>query len=529
MAAGATSAIARRTLADSRVRDLSFAALFALVTFSSASAYRSDYPTLHERLNFAHTFGGNASVRLFYGEPFDLLTVGGFTAWRAGGFLTIFAALSGMLAAVRALRGEEDRGSAELLIAAPLSRSRAFASALAGCATALCGIWAVLTLALLAARLPAGESAYLASATLAPAAVFLGVGALASQIAPSRRVALELAGGALMAALVVRVAADTTSLHWLRWLSPLGWSEQMRPFTGARPAVLALPAAAALLAGGAAWRIWLRRDLGSGLLASRDSAEPRLRGLSSATAFALRSERVSFAVWVLGSGFFAFVIGVISKTVSSVGISSSLRRQLARVGVSSLTPAGYIGLCFLFFLLFVSAFACAQIAAARHEESEERLQALLALPLGRARWLGGRLGLALAGIVVLSLADATLAWAGAAAAHAGVSFTSMLEAGVNCVPVAVLFLGLAALAFALLPRASGAIAYGLLAVAFIWQLLSGVLQAPHWLRGLSPFDHVGLAPEQPLQLGAAGVMLALALLLAALALGAFRRRDLVGA
>src|SRR5271169_1968186 len=106
----ATRAIARRTLADSRVRDGSYALLFALLAFSTVSAYRTDYPTLADRLSFAHAFAGNTSLRLFYGEPFDLLSVGGFVAWRAGGFLAILAAMWGILAAVRALRGEEDTG-----------------------------------------------------------------------------------------------------------------------------------------------------------------------------------------------------------------------------------------------------------------------------------------------------------------------------------------------------------------------------------------------------------------------------------
>ena len=52
-----------------------------------------------------------------------------------------------------------------------------------------------------------------------------------------------------------------------------------------------------------------------------------------------------------------------------------------------------------------------------------------------------------------------LAWAGAASQGADVSLARMLEAGANCLPVAVLFLGLGALALALAPRAGTTIAY----------------------------------------------------------------------
>ena len=72
-----------------------------------------------------------------------------------------------------------------------------------------------------------------------------------------------------------------------------------------------------------------------------------------------------------------------------------------------------MGFSFLFFVLAVSLFACSQIAAARHEEAEQRLETLLALPVGRGRWLGGRLVLAAAAASAISVSAGVLAWAGA--------------------------------------------------------------------------------------------------------------------
>jgi ABC-2 type transport system permease protein len=530
MAVSAIRAIARRKLADSRARNYSFALLFALVAYANVVGYRNTYPTLKDRLGFAHAFGGNASARLFYGKPYDLLTVGGYSAWRIGGFVSILAAMWGLLAAVRALRAEEDAGREELVRAGLVSRRDAYLAALLATGVGALVLWLALFLGFAGARLPVGGSAYLGLSTVSAVPVFVGVGALASQLAPTRRLAIELSTAVLTVALVLRVIADTSSgLDWLRWTTPLGWAEELRPFTGARAEVLLLPIAACAVLLGVAGLISVRRDVGNGLLTVRDSAPPRPRLLSSPTALALREERGSFAGWFLGIGFFALIIGLISTAVSSASISESLQRQLQKLGAVSITkPSGYIGLSFLFFVLAVSLFSCAQIAAARHEEAEERLETLFALPVDRHRWLAGRLALALAGAVALSLAAGVLAWAGAALQNAHVSLESMLEAGANCLPVALLFLGLAALAFALLPRASVGIAYGLVAVAFVWQLFGGLLGAPHWLLDLSPFQHVGLVPAQAFKLEAAAIMLALAALSAGAALWLFRRRDLVG-
>ena len=92
-----------------------------------------------------------------------------------------------------------------------------------------------------------------------------------------------------------------------------------------------------------------------------------------------------------------------------------------------------------------------------------------------------------------------------------------------------LFLGLAALAYGLLPRASSGIAYGLVVLAFLWQLFGALLGAPKWLVDATPFEHVGLVPATAFRPVSAVVMLVLGVLAGAAGVVAFRRRDIVGA
>jgi ABC-2 type transport system permease protein len=528
---GPARAVARRAFRDARIRTISFAYLFAAIAYIQPVSYRHAYPTLASRLAFAHSFADNKAIRLFYGEPFDLLTVGGYSAWRVGGTLAIFAAVWGLLAAVRALRTEEDTGRMELVLAALIGRRSVYLAALAAIAAGVVILWLADFAGSVLAGLPAGGSAYLALATASVVPVFVGVGAVASQAAPTRRVALELGGAVLALSFLLRVIADTSSgVAWLRWATPLGWAEELRPLTGAHPAVLLLPVAATVLLLVAAERIAVGRDIGTGLLPARDTADPNFRLLSSPTAQALRSERASLIVWLLSIGAFAFIIGVIAKSVSSAGISKGLEKEIQKLGSGSiLTPTGYLAFVFIFFILAVSLFACAQIGAARHEEADERLETLFAQPAGRRRWLGGRLLLAAGAAAVLSLASGLLAWAGAVSAGVSLSVPKMLEAGANCLPVALLFLGIAALAYALVPRASAGIAYGLVTIAFLWQLFGSLLGAPKWLVDLTPFAHVGLVPVQAFRGGAAAVMLGIGVVAAVAALEVFRRRDLLGA
>ncbi len=526
----AARAIARRAFSDGRTRTVSFALLFGLVALIQVVGYEHSFPTLKDRLGFAHSFGDNKAVRLFYGVPHDLLNVGGYVAWRVGGVLAIFAAMWGLLAAVRALRTEEEAGRQELVLAGAVGRGTAFTAALAGVAAGLVVLWAATLTGLLAGGLELGGSAYLALAVATPALVFVGVGALASQFASSRRVALEIGTVALGLALALRVVADTSSkLEFLRWTTPLGWAEEMRAFTGSRPLVLILPllTSALLLAGAAA--IARRRDIGNGLLASRDSRSPRLGLLNSATAQALRGERGSLAAWLAAIGFFAVIFGLLSNTFASAHLSTNLKRELAKVGGATvLTPSGALGFYFLMFVLAIGLFCCAQIAALRREESDQRLETLLALPVGRARWLGGRLALAALGSAGLALAAGVLAWAGAASQGAAVSLPDMIGAGANCLPAVLLFLAIGALAFALVPRASAGIAYGMVSVSFVWELFGALLGAPAWTLELSPFHHLALVPAQPFKAPAAVAMMAIAGLAMLAALRLFEMRDVVG-
>jgi polyether ionophore transport system permease protein len=526
------STIARRAFADARVRTISFALLFFVAALTQATAYREGYPTLAERLTFARTVGANDAARLLYGAPHDLLSVGGYVSWRVGGSLAVFAALFGLLGAVRAMRAEEDAGRAELVLAGVVGRRTAFLALLAAIGVGAGVLWLALFVSFLAGDLPAGGSAYLALAIVSVVPVFAGVGALTSQLAPTKRMATGLATGVLVLAFVLRTLAaiSSTRLDWLRWATPLGWAEELRPFAGPQPLVLLLPAATAALLLVAAAALLVRRDIGSGLLRARDSAPPRLRLLGSPVRQALRSERGVLIAWAAGAGGFALLMGVFSDAATPDVLSENVQRQLEKLGSGSVvTPAGWLGFTFIFLILAVSLFCCVQLAAIRDEEAEQQLETLLALPLGRVGWLAGRLLVAAAGAAVVALAAGALAWAGAAAQGADVSLPEMLEAGLNTLPPALLFLALGALAFALAPRASTAIAYALVGLAFLWELFGALLEVPNWLLAVSPFHDVGLVPGEPFAAAAAAIMLAVAASAALIAVWAFRLRDLTGA
>ena len=434
------------------------------------------------------------------------------------------------LAAVAALRGEEEAGRTEIVLAGVVGRRTSYLSSLAAVGAATVVIGTAELLGFVVARLPLAGSAYLALATASVVPVFAGIGALASQLAPTRRVALVMSSLAVAAFWLLRVVGDTwTGGAWLRWATPLGWAEELRPFARPRPLPLLLVAAATAVLVIGAGRMSVGRDVGTGRLPSRDRAAPRPGLLGSPLSQALRSERGTLAAWGLGTAAFCAILGMIATSISAAGISPNMQKEVAKLGVGSITtPTGYLAFVFIVWILAISLFVCSQVGAARQEEEAQRLETLLAHPVGRYRWLGGRLLLTGLAATVLALSAGALTWAGAASQGVDVSLPRMLEAGANSLPTALLFLGAAALAYAVVPRWSALISYTLVCVAFLWYATGTLLEAPRWLVDLTPFQHVGLVPTQPFRTTAAVVMAFLGLAACAGALVRFRRRDLLG-
>jgi ABC-2 type transport system permease protein len=388
----------------------------------------------------------------------------------------------------------------------------------------------ILILSLVEDEVTVAGGLYLALAVTVTAAAFAAVGALTSQLAPSRREAAGLAGAVFAVALVARVAADSSgALDWLRWTTPLGWAIELRAFAGPRPAMLiplalwtgAFSAAALLLA--------RRRDVGGALLAMRSDRRAHTELLGSPLAVSIRAALGGFAGWAAGVGVLSFVFGLLTRDVASVAADiPAWDDALGETGIVLATAEGYLAVIFLLVAIAISLYAATHVTAWRDEESHGRLDIVFAQPHGRRQWLVGRIGVALVATTALAVIAGLSAWLGTAARGSGLSAWAMVETGLNIVPLAASFLGVGVLLGGLLPRQAGALLFGLIPAAYVWELAGSILDAPGWLLSLSPFHHLALMPAAPFDAAAAALMLGIGVVAAAAGVELFRRRDLIG-
>ena len=517
-----------QALRQERVRLCVIGAILALFAAANVIGYRDSYPTLAARLRFAAAFSDNPALRLFYGVPHDLASVAGYAEFRSVGLLSVIAAGWGVFAAVRVLRAEEDAGRYELVLAGAVTRRGAAAAVLAALAIESAALWVACALALVIVGSVPGDIGVpqalgIAAAIVLPGALFASVGALASQLAPTHRGAEALGGACIALALLVRVLADLVGgLGGLRLATPLGWAELIRPVTGFSPIALAALIAATVLLAGLAVAIAGRRDVGTGLVPARATRRPRLYLLGSPAQAAVRGEWPTLVAWGVSAGTFALLIGGFSRRIAEEAAKAGLHP----LGTTVLTATAYLAFTFVFFTLVVTLFSASRVGVMREEESSGRLETLFALPVSRRAWLAGRLAIAAASTALLALFVGACAWAGAAVGNAGVSATSLLEAGANAVPIGLLFLGVGSVLFLLAPRQSGGLTLTLVGVAFLWELVGALLGAPGWLLDVSPFHHIAAVPEHAFDVAGAIVMLALGAVGALVGVWGFAHRDL---
>ena len=510
--------------------------VFGLYVASSATGYAATYKTAQARAQLAATFGTNAGFNALIGPAHEIGTVAGFTAWRSLGVLSIVGGVWGLLAGTRLLRGEEDAGRWELLLVGHTTRRGATARALAGLGVGLLTLWAVAAIITVAVgrahtvNIAVGPSLYLALALVCSAAIFLTVGALASQLAPTRRQAAGYAGVVLGVAYALRMIADSgTGLAWLRWVSPLGWVEELQPLTSPQPLML-LPIAA-LIATMAFVAIHLAgaRDLGASVIADRTNAVARTRLLSGPTGLAVRLTRWVVIAWGISIALLSLMMGLIAKSVGSVlADNAGDRETFVKLGIRGSGTAQYLAITFLIVALLIAVVAAGQLNAARSEEADRRIDHLLVRQVSRYTWLGGRLAVATGCLVAAGFVAGAVAWLGAASQHSGIGLGVMLGAGLNVVPPSIFILGMGALTFGAWPRAVSAVTYGLLAWSFLVEIIGGIGGASHWVLDLSLFHQMAAAPAVSPNWTSGGVMTMLGVCAAGLGALAFRRRDLVG-
>jgi len=503
-------------------------------------------PQAREQLvSLAATFAWNADV-------VAVDTLGGYATFKIGIFIFLIAVWP-LLAASRMLRGEEERGSLDVLLSLPRPRLRVALEKLAALWTALLAMGLLIGLVVFAGGQKFGadfgfSDAVLFGVNLAlVCAVIGGLALLTSQFTQERSTAAGWTAGLLLVFIVLdMVHRVIPNSEWISRLSPVYYynlSKPLVPSYGVNAGAILLLIALSLILGVTSLWLFARRDIGGTVRVPR-WLRPGERKPSRAlpvTDWSLRSVyarglgvvAMPTLWWTLGiagfAGWIVFAVQQMETRLSSLFSSSPTVMNLIRNigGGDASVNAGFLSAIFVLLPLFLMAFAVTQVNGWSTDEQDGRLDLVLAAPQPRLTVLLGRFAaLATATIVigVLTLVASALA---AAASGLTLDTGNLAAATLGMIPLGLLIASIGYLASGWLRSAADT---GLLSfLLLIWFFISFIgpeLKWPNATLRLSPFYYYGTPLIHGLPLASVLGVVAVAVL--ALGLGALRfvRKDI---
>lgn len=481
------------------------------------------YATDAERAGFAATIMASPAQRALYGQIYNS-SLGAVGIWKAGMFHLLIA-VAVILTVIRHTRADEETGRAELIDSTAVGRYASLTAALLLSFGASVAVGLIGAAGLLTTDVPPGGSLAFCAALVGSGLVFTAVAAVAAQLSPSARVARGFAFAVLGVAFTLRAVGDAGS-GALSWLSPLGWSLQVRPYAGDRWWVLLLHLATTVVLTVVGYRLLAGRDVGAGLFAERTGRATASASLGGVFGLAWRLDRGALVVWTVGLALYGLLIGSVTYGIGDELGGAAGRDVLARLGGTSALEQGFITVGFGMLGMIAAAFAVSLSLRLHQEESSQRAETLLAGSVSRTRLLASHLLMAVGGstfAILLSGVAGGLAY-GMAAGDVTGKLPSVVGTAAVQLPAVWLLSAVTVVLFGLTPRFTP-VAWGVL-VGFVAMYLLGSLSgSPQWLLDLEPFAHTPRVGED---FTAVPLLWLLAVDFALIALGvmAFRRRDL---
>jgi ABC-2 type transport system permease protein len=522
-------------LAMRRDRVVGTAWVLGLLAFaySQAASIVSLYPTQADLDRLARTatgIGANPAVVALQGPAYDPSTYGGATAWQVVTPGVLLIGLMSILLVTRHTRQEEETGRAELVSSGVVGRHAWLAAGLLY-VLAVNVVLAVLSaFGYVSVGLPAAGSFTLAAVCGLAGLVFAGVAAICAQLTEYARPANGMALAVLGAAFLLRAIGDTaTDLSWLSWLSPIGWAERFQPFAGERWWVLVLPVAALVVLVAWAAVLLVRRDFGAGVLATGLGSATAPSWLGSPLGLAWRLQRGALVGWTVGAAVAGLSFGVIAQDLAQFAADDpETAKMLASLGGSGSITDIYLTAILSWIGMLAAGFAVQATLRLRAEEAEQRAEPVLATTASRTGWAGSHLLVAAGGAAVVLAAGGALAGLahGLRAGDVGGQLARVLAGALVQLPAVWVMAAIGAALFGLAPRLVVGATWAILAVVLSITVFGEPLRFARWVQDLSPFSHLPRLPAADFVATPLAWLLAVAVLLAAAGLAAFRRRDL---
>jgi ABC-2 type transport system permease protein len=407
---------------------------------------------------------GLSSSFSWMAEPVAIDTPGGYATWKYG-FTILVIAIWPLLFGSRMLRGEEERGSLDVLLSLPRGRARVALEKLAAMWTALLAMGLLIGALAFAggksANLELGlGDALLFGLNLALISGLFGAIALLLSQFTQASTAAGATGGLLLLSIVVDMFHRTIDgTEWLSRLSPVYYynlSKPLVPSYGANAGAMLVMLAIGMLLSAWALVLFVRRDvdgtvtLPGGGRATERAARPEealpvnawslrsvyLRGLATVT-------MPTFWWTVCIAGFAGWMVFIVKDTQERLAAlyegSPLLKELLNNVGGGDVgSSASLMSFMFVFLPLMLMAFAVTQASRWAADEENGRQELVLATPQPRLSVVLARFGALTTAVVAIGLVTLAVTALAASASGMEIDQGKLAAATLSMIPLGLL-------------------------------------------------------------------------------------------
>jgi ABC-2 type transport system permease protein len=526
-----------KTVRDSRLAFIIAAGLLGGMALVMGAAIGQVFPTPASRLEIDKLIGSMpASMVNLFGKPEKLGTLGGYMSWKYGATFALGTALWSIMALSGTLAGEAGKGNLDIVASTPFGKRRIALEKLAAHLTMLGLALAVLAIMTVISSNAFGDAALgdpIAPLSAIGFALWVGFialffGGLAFALGPI----LGRAGSAAVAGVVMIllwVANGFDALAPLATLSPFHWTVNHIALAGEFDwpglALVGLVGAVFLVIG---VELFARRDLGVTAGLSLPTLPGAVLGVKGSLSRAFGDQLPRALAWGIGMGVMgALLASLVGTFAKQIGQDSSLVTTFSKIFPSEdlTTAGGWLQLWAQLFFIAAGFAATTFVSKWASDETEGRLEMVLATPLARAKWVitGGIA--ALLAVALMTLLFAAGIWIGAASGGVASTDAALGSMALGIYAFAIVGIGVA---IGGLWRTSiaGEIAAVVVLVTYLIDLLAPPLKLPDVFHQLALTVHLG----QPMvgQWDPAGVAACFAIAIGGILLGAIgvRRRDI---
>ena len=519
--------ILRRNWLRMLIWTIVLAGLVAIVIQSQRVAF----PTQADRDAYA-AIANTPAVAALTGLPYAASTLGGILNIKLWMTLAVALSFAVIFLVTRNGRAEEEAGRTELLRGGVLGQ-HAYSLANWVVNAGFTVVVGILTaLAAISQGLPADGAFTMGASIMGVGLVFIGVAAVAGQLAQTSRGANTLAVIVLGVAYLVRAAADLQAKgdnpSGLSWVSPIGWGQQMRSYGENLWWPLAISVVSAVALCAVALVLERRRDVGEGILPDRRGPRHAAALTMTPVGLTLRLQRGSIIGWTIGVLIGALFFGSVSTAMANLLAGDNPIAQ-AFTGGSKDIVEGLLGFFAMANVLLVSAFALQSAETIRSEEANGRAELQWSRAISRTNWALSRMVVpAVVSFLLLLLSGYFIGASFGASIGDPSQGGRFAMASLAYWPSVLLIIAFVVFCAAWLPRAASAVTWAVFGVLVVLSMFGDLFGLPDWLINNTPFTAVPRVGEEfsAVPLIAIG---ALAIVLAILGLQRLRSRDMIAA